>query len=1068
MTPRSSPEPFPDSPAARRLRRGLAVRLFLTCWLVYALHFATNTVREIFPALSLGDHLSFDVSEYRGLHSDLFEIPGRGTFINNNPGASMLGAIPYALARPLIDRVVETVQRKRAASAARAPEYRTIYPLARRFHQRAYERGLDVKFALAAGVMQAFLMAPLSALAAVFMFLLCLRQGASPGMALALAFLYAFATPVFYRTAQLNHNLLVAHCALFAFGLLWRRESEPRGSGLVRPLAAGILAGWSVVLDYSGVVIVLGLGAYAFLRAWPAREQAESWREGSVFAAGALASVSVLIAYQWTAFGHPFYPAQHFMPPTRLSGEGYRGMTWPQADLLWKNAFGIRYGLFTSAPLLLLALVPSVGRSCREGVVSGREAIVCAGIAVAIFLLAASNQFARLQFNSGVRHTVPAVPFLFLLAANVFVRLPPLPAVAIGVVATGWSWCLAMARDVEQGLGVLEPLRQIAAGGFRLPWLTTLERMGYVAEGALEIPLLVGSAIAIGAIWLVGAGRPLGPPAEIDRRRLGRLLLGGALIAFGWLVPAGAVVSALVSDPGRSLAWGPDLFRALLAAHGLALILSAAAPGPARPAATEATASRAGGAHIPWLVLGSLGIVALALRLWRLESDLWFDEVTTLVKFVRPPLGDIVTSFPSQNQHMLYSVLAHLSVAAFGESVAALRLPAVLFGVASVGALFLLGRRLLGTVEAVIACSLMTVSYHHVWFSQNARGYTGLLFFAILSTWLWLEASPTTSRRLWLWYVVAVCLGMWVHVTFAFVVASHALVSVFLWRRGDPSFRAAIGAWILCGSLTLQLYALSLPEFLRVALHQVSLPSQWTAPSWVVGETLRSLSLGLGGLSVVLGAGLLAVAGWIGILRDDRPAAFALGLPVVLAATTMTVLGHNLWPRFFFFAAGFAILMVVHGAMTLPGLLVNPRTGTRLPEHMARIAGLASGGLLVAVSVLTLPRCYALPKQDFRGARAYVESRVAPGDGVVAVGLAGLAYSRYYAPDWSFARTRAELDELRRAHSTLWLVYTLPTHLKTYRPDVWEAVEEGFETVKVFRGSLHGGAIFVCRERQPQ
>ncbi|HEX9107567.1 MAG TPA: hypothetical protein VF832_10075, partial [Longimicrobiales bacterium] len=72
-------------------RRGIAVRLLLTCWLVYTLHFATNTVREIFPALSLGDHLSVDVSEYLGLHPDLFAIPGRGAFINNNPGASFMG-----------------------------------------------------------------------------------------------------------------------------------------------------------------------------------------------------------------------------------------------------------------------------------------------------------------------------------------------------------------------------------------------------------------------------------------------------------------------------------------------------------------------------------------------------------------------------------------------------------------------------------------------------------------------------------------------------------------------------------------------------------------------------------------------------------------------------------------------------------------------------------------------------------------------------------------------------------------------------------------------------------------
>jgi hypothetical protein len=55
--------------------RGVAIRLFITCWPVYAAHFATNTVREIYPALSLGDHLSLDVSEYAGLHPDIFQLP---------------------------------------------------------------------------------------------------------------------------------------------------------------------------------------------------------------------------------------------------------------------------------------------------------------------------------------------------------------------------------------------------------------------------------------------------------------------------------------------------------------------------------------------------------------------------------------------------------------------------------------------------------------------------------------------------------------------------------------------------------------------------------------------------------------------------------------------------------------------------------------------------------------------------------------------------------------------------------------------------------------------------------
>ena len=94
----------------------IAVRIFLTCWLIYVLHFATNIVREIYPALALGDHLSFRVDEYAHMHPDLFETPGYGWHIGNNPGASMLAAIPYAAARPVIDPIVAYVNQKRAAS----------------------------------------------------------------------------------------------------------------------------------------------------------------------------------------------------------------------------------------------------------------------------------------------------------------------------------------------------------------------------------------------------------------------------------------------------------------------------------------------------------------------------------------------------------------------------------------------------------------------------------------------------------------------------------------------------------------------------------------------------------------------------------------------------------------------------------------------------------------------------------------------------------------------------------------------------------------------------------------
>jgi uncharacterized membrane protein len=58
----------------------------------------------------------------------------------------------------------------------------------------------------------------------------------------------------------------------------------------------------------------------------------------------------------------------------------------------------------------------------------------------------------------------------------------------------------------------------------------------------------------------------------------------------------------------------------------------------------------------------------------------------------------------------------------FGDSGAALRLPAALFGVASLGAVYALGREVVGRREGLLAALALAFSYQHVWFSQNARG----------------------------------------------------------------------------------------------------------------------------------------------------------------------------------------------------------------------------------------------------------------------------------------------------------------------------------------------------------
>lgn len=562
---------------------------------------------------------------------------------------------------------------------------------------------------------------------------------------------------------------------------------------------------------------------------------------------------------------------------------------------------------------------------------------------------------------------------------------------------------------------------------------------------------------------------------------------GIGLVVVACVTTGAEIERALVSDATRTLSWGTTLFRLLLAAHGCALFFVAVSmvrrseqpsgalqPGSFHNTPTDKRTMRRA-TWLMWLVL--ISVVAFALRVWRLDADLWTDEVFTLVDFVRLPFGEILTRFPNQNQHMLFSLLASGAVGVFGESAWAVRVPSVMFGVASVWMLFLFGRRVMDERAALIAAALMSVSYHHVWFSQNARGYMGLLFFTLAASWLWMEML---RRGAWAWYVAygfAAALGSWIHLTMVFVVVAqfvlYCAVLVVRARQAsvDENLKGDIwrglAAWTLAATLTLQLYALALPEFLHTGLHEESLPSEWTSVWWIVQESLRNLRFGFAGtFAILIGAGV-TLLGLVSIWRRDRVAALAMTLPIALAGAVMFALGHNLWPRFFFFGMGYGLLIVIAGVIEVPHLLSRVVLRERLGSERARArVGYALACGLIAISILTLPRNYRLPKQDFSGARDWIERARRPNENIVAVGLAGAMYGRYFAPRWIEAQTGAELERIERdAAAGVWLVYTLPIEVRVYRPDVWRIVERDFAVVRVFPGTLGGGEIYVCQTR---
>jgi mannosyltransferase len=487
-----------------------------------------------------------------------------------------------------------------------------------------------------------------------------------------------------------------------------------------------------------------------------------------------------------------------------------------------------------------------------------------------------------------------------------------------------------------------------------------------------------------------------------------------------------------------------------------------------------------------WACLGVILVVAAVLRGYRLESSLWHDEIVTLVEFVRLPPRELVAAF-SLNNHMFFSLQAQASIAAFSETAWALRLPAALFGITSIVAQWHVARRLVGPVQALVTAALLTVSYHHVWFSQNARGYTGLLFWTTMATWLFAQGLARPRTRTWAGYAVAVAAALYTHLSASFFLATHAVVyaAVVLWeflRPGwlstHPAFagarsRGPIVGMLAAVGLTLALHAPILGQVSGTVGGVASgsaLPGtgldEWLSPARALQEIVAAMSAGVGPWPlVVAGAGVLLFAG-VGSLARRLPAFTAVYvLSVPIALLTLLAVGFRIWPRYFFVDIGFLCLAAVHGAFVVGGYAGRRLSPARIAPHAAAVAtGLLLAAMLV-VSSQQLARNYRHPKQDYAGAAAFVERERAPGDEVAAVGLARFGYGRYYAPAWKGVDTVPDLERLMAVSPRTWIVVAFPHQTAGARPAITARLQADFDRVAVFRGTLGDGAIWVYRSR---
>jgi hypothetical protein len=481
-----------------------------------------------------------------------------------------------------------------------------------------------------------------------------------------------------------------------------------------------------------------------------------------------------------------------------------------------------------------------------------------------------------------------------------------------------------------------------------------------------------------------------------------------------------------------------------------------------------------------WVAAATL--LAATLRFYGLNSDLWLDEITTVFDYLDVSPFHILVAYTSSNNHLLNTLLVQGLIHAVGMKEWAIRLPAVLLGIACIPAIYYLARTALGRRESVLAAFLLAVSYHHIFFSQNARGYTGLLLWGMLGTAFFLRGLTSTRLRYWVLYALVMFLGMATILYSFFIVAGHALaflaVCGILRRQGKPIRPLAIRAvttWAVLGMLCFHLYASSLPQVYVLMQNVYRDPAGGYAPISLeyLQEMMRGLSVGFGGGLGVLAAIAIGGLGFLTFFRRHALYCLILVLPLITTAGFVVLLDLIVLPRSFMWGLPVACIFTVAAVAGLWQLAGTTKwiLGMRWGSLAAR-SPMALLVVLFLLSLASLPAYYGTPKQPNRESLNWVLARKQPGDPLVAIFLAEWGV-RFYGPDLglrenaSFWAVRSEeaLEDVENSHpgKTIWLLTTLPRALHMMYPALERHIADRYRREQTFPATVGGGEISVWR-----
>jgi 4-amino-4-deoxy-L-arabinose transferase-like glycosyltransferase len=298
------------------------------------------------------------------------------------------------------------------------------------------------------------------------------------------------------------------------------------------------------------------------------------------------------------------------------------------------------------------------------------------------------------------------------------------------------------------------------------------------------------------------------------------------------------------------------------------------------------------------------------------------DEVITAMRVIPGTFTEMLDAVrTSESNPPLYYVLAWAWAKLLGTGEVGLRSLSAVFGTATVALGYPIGRELANRRTGLILAAMLAVNPMLIWYSQEARSYAPLVFFAGLSLLFFLRALRSQGGRDLGFWALASALALCSHYFAVFPLAIEAAWLLVALRSRWRVLLPAVAAVLATGLALLPLITAQVNPDHIGWIENSPLSSRFleTGVSFLIGETGHVIAEPprdrYGQLPAVAIALALLLAFARGSSRQRRGAALclALGSGVVALTALAALLGHdyvverNLLPALLPLAAAAAI-----------------------------------------------------------------------------------------------------------------------------------------------------------------